>query len=165
MLTQLCNWISTTQACQVISGNLWMIPLIQSIHIIAVTVVMAPMLMFDLRLMGVAGRKQPIWAVANRFVPPIWYALLVLLGTGILLVIGEPDRELLSPTFQVKMILVATVSLITYFLYRKVQGDKTYWDSHRATAIVLGVLCLCMWISILTAGRLIAYMPHGGIQD
>src|SRR5277367_3197276 len=84
MIPEFCEWLSHTSASQVISTVTWIIPAVQTVHIIAVTFVMAPMMMFDLRMMGVSGRRQSIAAVANRFIPPIWIALVALLLTGII---------------------------------------------------------------------------------
>jgi hypothetical protein len=161
IIPQFVDWLSQTSASNTVSTVPWIIPTAQSIHIVAVTVVMAPMMMLDLRMMGVAGRRQPIASMANRFIPPIWIALIVLLCTGMVLTIGEPGRELLSDAFRLKMILVVTVSIITYFVHRQLKKDPAFWDTHRPAAIVIAVASLLMWLTILSAGRWIAYLEHG----
>lgn len=161
VIPEFVDWLSHTAASNTISTVTWIIPAVQTIHIMAVTVVMAPMMMFDLRMMGVAGRKRSIAAVADRFVPPIWYALVVLFLTGAILTIGEPGRELLSNAFRLKMILVVTVSIITYYVYGRLKKDPHYWDDHRAAAVVWAGVSLLMWLTILSAGRWIAYLEHG----
>ncbi len=161
IIPEFCDWLSHTAASNVISTVTWIIPATQTVHIMAVTVVMAPMMMFDLRMMGVAGRRQSISQVADRFIPPIWPALLVLLATGMILTIGEPGRELLSDAFRLKMILVATVSIVTYYVQRKLRGNPSFWDEHRVAAIALAGLSLLLWLTIATCGRWIAYLDHG----
>lgn len=161
MIPEFCDWLSHTAASNTISTVTWIIPATQTVHIMAVTVVMAPMMMFDLRMMGVAGHRQSISQVANRFIPPIWPALLVLLATGIILTIGEPGRELISNAFRLKMVLVATVSAITYYIQRKLKGDPAFWDKRRAAAIGFSCVSLLMWVTIVTCGRWIAYLDHG----
>jgi len=160
MIPEFCEWLSHTSASQVISTVTWIIPAVQTVHIIAVTFVMAPMMMFDLRMMGVSGRRQSIAAVANRFIPPIWIALVVLLLTGIILTIGEPARELTSNAFRLKMVLVASVSLITYFVHRKIKGDACFWEMRSGSAKLVAGVSLLMWLTILSAGRWIAYLDH-----
>jgi hypothetical protein len=161
MIPEFCDWLSHTSASNVISTVTWIIPAVQTVHIMAVTVVMAPMMMFDLRMMGIAGRRQSISATANRFIPPIWPSLVVLLLTGIILTIGEPGRELLSDTFRLKMILVLTVSIITFYLQRKLKSDPTVWDTRRVAAIGWASVSLLLWLTIASAGRWIAYLDHG----
>lgn len=161
MIPEFCDWLSHTAASNTIANVTWIIPATQTVHIMAVTVVMAPMMMFDLRMMGIAGRQQSISQVADRFIPPIWPALLVLLATGTILTIGEPGRELLSDAFRLKMMLVATVSIITYYLQRKLRRDRSFWDNHRAAAVSWAVISLLLWLTIATCGRWIAYLSHG----
>jgi hypothetical protein len=161
MIPEFCDWLSHTSASNVISTVTWIIPAVQTVHIMAVTVVMAPMMMFDLRMMGISGRKESISTTANRFIPPIWPSLGVLLLTGIILTIGEPGRELLSDTFRLKMILVLTVSIITFYLQRKLKSDPTVWDTHRFAAIGWASVSLLLWLTIASAGRWIAYLDHG----
>ena len=161
VIPEFVDWLSHTEASNVISTVTWVIPAVQTIHIMAVTVVMAPMMMFDLRMMGVAGRQRSIAAMADRFIPPIWYALVVLLLTGTILTIGEPGRELLSNAFRLKMILVATVSIVTYYVHGKLKKNPSFWDQHRAAAIAWSGVSLLMWLTILSAGRWIAYLEHG----
>ena len=161
LIPEFCDWLSHTAASNVIANVPWVIPATQTVHIIAVTVVMAPMMMFDLRMIGVGGQRQSISAMANRFIPPVWAALLVLFLTGMILTIGEPGRELLSDAFRLKMVLVAVVAAITYYLHRRLKKDAMFWDTHRYAAIVWGGLSLLMWLTILSAGRWIAYLEHG----
>jgi hypothetical protein len=59
------------------------------------------------------------------------------------------------------MILVATVSIITFYVQRKLKSDPQFWDEHRARAIAVAAVSLMMWLTIATAGRWIAYLDHG----
>jgi len=161
MIPEFCDWLSHTAASKVISTDPWIIPTVQTVHIMAVTVVMAPMMMLDLRMMGVAGRRQSISEVADRVIPPVWIALCVLLLTGIILTVGEPARELTSNAFRLKMVLVVLVSLITFFAHRRIKGNPTFWEERRGAAIAVAVVSLLMWLSVATAGRWIAYLEHG----
>lgn len=161
LIPEFCDWLSRTAASNLVANVPWIIPATQTVHIMAVTVVMAPMMMFDLRMIGITGRRQSISAMANRFIPPVWPSLLVLLLTGMILTIGEPGRELLSDAFRLKMVLVVVVSAITFYLHRRLKKDDMFWDTHRYAAIAWGGVSLLMWLTILTAGRWIAYLEHG----
>lgn len=161
MIPEFCDWLSHTAASTMIATKPWIIPAVQTVHIMAVTVVMAPMMMLDLRMMGVAGRRQSISEMADRLIPPVWIALCVLLLTGIILTVGEPARELTSNAFRLKMVLVVLVSLITFFAHHKIKENPTFWEERRSAAIAIAVVSLLMWLSIATAGRWIAYLEHG----
>lgn len=161
LIPEFSNWLSQTRASEFVSTVTWIIPATQIVHIVAVTIVFVPMLMFDFRMMGWTGTRQSIAAVADRFIPPIWFALTVLFLTGVVLTIGEPGRELLSNAFRLKMIMVAIVCVITYFVHRRIKANPTFWESRPGLARLVALVSMLLWLSILTAGRMIAYLEHG----
>ena len=92
-MTHFAEWLSTTFLSVFIQKhNGWMIPAIQSIHIVGITVVMGSVLMIDLRILGWAGTDQTLRQITDRFAPWLTGALYVMLATGLLMVIGEPLR-------------------------------------------------------------------------
>lgn len=151
-----CDWLSNTRISLTIQTVLWIIPAVQTVHILCIAIVMSSMAMLDLRLMGVAGRRQSIPYMVNRFVPWVWWTLPVMLLSGTILIIGEPGRELLNPYFRAKMLMLATVVVITFFVQRL--SEKTaYWDTRKVLGILAGSVSLLLWVGIVTAGRWIAY--------
>src|SRR5579863_7265411 len=47
----------------------WIIPLSQSIHILAIAMLLSSMLMIDLRILGVAARSESMAQMSRRFAP------------------------------------------------------------------------------------------------
>jgi uncharacterized membrane protein SirB2 len=157
MIESFCNWLSNTSVSLTIQTVMWVIPAVQTVHILCVAIVMSSMAMLDLRLLGVSGRRQSISQMVSRFVPWVWGALPVLLTSGIILIIGEPSRELLNPYFRAKMVMLATVIVITFVVQRRNKKDANYWEGRRAAAAWTGLASLLLWVGIVTAGRWIAY--------
>jgi Family of unknown function (DUF6644) len=158
MVQAFCDWLSNTPISLKIQTVLWIIPAVQTVHILCVSFVMASMAMLDLRLMGIAGKRQPISRMVDRFVPWVWRVLLILLASGAILTIGEPGRELLNWAFRTKMAMVATVSLITLAVQQLNRRDATFWENRRIASATVGVVSLLLWVAIVTAGRWIAYV-------
>jgi hypothetical protein len=160
-LDAFCAHLSETALSQALQTTEWVIPAIQTVHIIAVATVITSILMVDLRLMGVAARNQPIAAVANRYLPPVWYALPVLLATGTALIIAEPSRALQNWVFILKMCLLLLAAGVTLACQIPLRKDAGYWDesqARRRQVRLMGLLSLPLWIAILFAGRWIAYV-------
>jgi hypothetical protein len=160
-LDSFCDQLSATPLSQAIQTTDWVIPAVQTVHIIAVATVITSILMVDLRLMGFAARTQPIAAVANRYLPPVWYALPVLLVTGTTLIIAEPSRSLQNWVFILKMSLLLLAAGVTLICQLPLRKDAGYWDesaSRRRKVRLIGFLSLPLWIAILFAGRWIAYV-------
>jgi uncharacterized membrane protein SirB2 len=153
-------WLAGTQASLAIQTNLWVIPTIQSFHIAAIGIVMASVFMMDLRILDWAGQDQTLSQTARRFGPWLWGALTVLLCTGILLVIGEPVRELMSLAFWLKMTMLAIGVLTAILFQRALSRNEHDWEVsriHRRSTRSLAMLTFLVWFSIIILGRLIAY--------
>jgi uncharacterized membrane protein len=161
MIAAFCNWLSNTPISLTIQNVSWVIPTVQTVHILAIATVMASVVMLDFRVLGLAGRSQSIPDVAHRFLPWIWCAVVVLLCTGSILIIGEPARDLLNNVFWTKMSLLVCALLITGLFQYTVDHRLKFWDGQRAIARVAAVASLVCWIGIVAAGRWIAYWEHG----
>ena len=154
-----CDWLSNTPLSQAIQNHNWVIPSVQSVHILAIATVMASVVMMDFRLLGVHGRGQTIPQVAHRFLPWVWCAVCVLAASGTILIIGEPGRELESEVFWTKMTLLVCVLILTgAFQFGAFRG---FWENRRMLACITAIASLGLWVAILAAGRWIAYMGHG----
>ena len=159
MIEQFCNWLASTSLSLYFQTTTWIIPLTQSIHILCISIVIASMAMLDLRLVGLAGRRQSIPAMADRYLPWLWGAVLVLLLTGLVLITAEPVRELMNPVFRLKMLLLVAGLIVTATFRHALRRDVSRWQSTSATtaARALGLFSLAVWIGIIICGRWIAY--------
>ena len=161
MIKQFCLWLSATPISQWIQDAFWVIPTVQTVHIVSIAIVMTSMAMLDLRLVGIAGRRQSLTDMAARFLPWVWVALLILLCSGSILIVAEPGRELINQVFWLKMSLLAAALALTWTFQHMLRRSSTYWDRNRTAAILLGSVSLVIWVGIIGAGRWIAYVEHG----
>jgi hypothetical protein len=69
MLQSFASWLSQTPASQIIQNVLWIISLIQTLHILAIAVVLSSVAMIDLRIFGLAGRRAAMMQTADRYLP------------------------------------------------------------------------------------------------
>ena len=127
--------------------------MIQSIHIVGIAVVIGTALMISLRILGVSGMDQTMPQTMNRFGPWLSGTLWLLLATGILLVIGEPVRELVTFSFWLKMLLVAVMALLAGRFRSGLRKQQRIGASVRW----MTVLSFVIWACIIVLGRLIAY--------
>jgi hypothetical protein len=160
-LKQFAEWLSTTFLSVFIQNhNSWVIPTIQSIHIIGIGGVVGSVLMIDLRILGLAGMDQTLKQTTSRFGPWLTGALWLLLATGLLMVIGEPVRELVTFSFWLKMFLVAVGTLIAAIFQITLRKHEGQWEEtfvNRGSIKALAILTFLIWTCIIVLGRLIAY--------
>jgi hypothetical protein len=159
-IDRVCAWLQHTSLSHAIRVAGWIIPTAQIIHILAIAAVAGSALMIALRLIGVVGVDQSPRQVSARFLPFVWWPLLVLLSTGAIMIVGEPPRELKNPAFGLKMLLLAAALVVTWVvgrLLRHLPAGGGGSRSQRVAAAATAMLSLLLWCSIIFAGRWIAY--------
>ena len=157
-LDAISAWLDQTPLSQAIQATDWIVPAVQTVHILAIATVAGSALMIDLRLIGVLGADQALKDVSSRFLPFVWWPLLILLATGAILVVGEPPRSLKNPVFQLKMTLLVAAIVVTGLLQLLLQRDPAFGGSgRRRAAVTIAVLSMLLWSGIIFAGRWIAY--------
>ena len=162
MLDDFIHWLGATPVSQLIQKVFWIIPTVQAVHILALSVVLASMAMFDARLLGLAGMRNSIASLSRRFMPWLWGALIVLAASGCILIVGEPKRALGNVVFLLKMCMLATAIVVTLGFQSVLKRDLASGGSdlapaHVSVAKITGLLSLILWVGIAVAGRLIAY--------
>ena len=163
-LSEFSKWLAATEVSHVIQTTTWIIPTLQTIHILSVAAVFSAAILVDLRIWRIIERDEPLPEMARRFLPTIWPVLVILLVTGSLLIIGEPRRSLLNSTFYLKMALLVVAILLTIGLQRSISSSPNSWDRDRWRRIAgrfAATVSILVWCGILFAGRWIAYTQAG----
>ena len=159
MIEELCKWLERTPASVFVASTTWIVPTVQSIHILSVGVVFASMSMLSFRLLNIWGRRQTVSTRLRPALSCLWPGLTVLLLTGVVMIVAEPERELLNRIFLLKMTLVAIAALIGLALRRSVSRRPQWWDASAASVVpkCAGLLLSALWVAIIVCGRWIAY--------
>ena len=162
-IARFADWLSQTAISQTFQSVRWIVPTVQSVHIMAIGFVMISAILLDARLLGAGRGRQPISRLFAALNPVIWWALLALLMSGGLLVITEPRRELLNPIFQTKMALLVAAVSVTAGLQRWAATGAAPEAVSPSPPGVRGaaLLSLLLWVAIIGCGRWIAYVEHG----
>lgn len=146
------RWMQTHQA----------IPILQTIHIYAISLLFTGYIMVTARLFMKAGQSRTLAQTMRRFMPWIWWCLLVLAVTGWLLAIAEPPRDLTNPAFWTKMVFVPVTALLLLWFQLSIQRHVVEWDTPRggpAAVKAASVGFIILWLMIMSLGRWIAYVP------
>ena len=156
-LTPFTNWLTATPLSTMMGEVSWMIPAVQSAHIMAIAVLAGAALMVDLRLLGAFGEGESIPAFTRRYLPWLWWALLGLLLTGALMIAAEPHRALQNTTFVLKMAMVLVAAALTALIQAPLKADAGFWQGRKTLGRLFAVASLCIWTAIVFCGRWIAY--------
>lgn len=161
-LLDLSFWITETPISVVMVENFWFVPLVQVVHILAIAAAFGATLMLSLRVLGSAATTLSMEQVSARYVPWIWWGLLAILLSGLLMITAEPIRNMVNAVFWIKMILLVGAIFITLSFQRGIRAQALAagpgWQASGGTRST-AILILVLWALVMVCGRWIAYVP------
>jgi hypothetical protein len=160
-LLHLCRQIYTTHISTAIRESVWVFPIIESIHVLGITVLVGTIAVLDLRLLGVILKREPVSNIARQVLPWTWGGFALMLVTGLLLSIAEAATNYYNPAFRIKLVLLILVGLNPLIFHSSVYRRVSEWDVSAVApfrARLAAVCSLVLWSGIIVAGRMIAYL-------
>jgi hypothetical protein len=152
-------WTADTPLSQLMVTHFWAIPIVQVFHILALSAAFGSILMINARLLGIAGHARTVAETSARYIPWMWWSLVVLIISGFLMIAGEPVREMINPIFWIKMFLVIFAIVISIWFHKGVLHQIAADQEIGATAKATAVFLVLLWCVIMFCGRWIAYAP------
>jgi len=152
-------WLQATSLSVTVQSAGWIIPTVQSIHILMIGVVFVSSLMITLRVTRSVRADEPFAAVWSRFAPWMWGGLVLMALTGSVLIIGEPVREVTALSFWLKMALIA-ISVTTIVIFGRTVRPDTRTSATAEFSVgrrAVAVATVVLWLAIIFLGRAIAY--------
>jgi hypothetical protein len=147
------NWITGTAVSQFIQTTSWVIPGLQTVHIICLALLFIMALMVTMRVLGRSWHEESAATIADRFMPKIWTCLAILFVTGSLLISAEPQRTVTNKAFYVKVTLLVIAVSLTLAI-----GKAARRGTIGGAQKTMAVLSMIVWMGIIIAGRYIAYV-------
>lgn len=153
--------LENTQLGVAIRESVWLFPTLETLHVLAIVLVVGTIVMVDLRLLNIASRDRAVTDVTDEVLPWTWVSFVVAVISGALLFTSSADHYFENGPFRIKMILLlcAGLNMAVFHLitYRGVRN----WDRGAATPLgarIAGGLSLVIWVSVVTLGRWIGFV-------
>ncbi len=151
--------LQSTALSEILQATPWVVPAMQTIHILMIGVVFVSILMIALRVLGWARTDDPLDVVWRRFAPFLWTALVLMAITGALLTIAEPVREVMTLSFRIKLLLLV-IGIGSALVFGRSVRAAAAAGCEQVFSPLLRVACLAtivLWVAIIFLGRAIAY--------
>lgn len=150
-----------------VRSSTWAYPILETIHMFGLGLVFGGMFAFDLRLFGV-HRDLSLHKLARHILPWVWLGFAINLTSGILLFLSDAVTFGLNLAFQIKIALLGLTGASVFWFQRKVAPHLKDWDLQTVppkSARILALVSILLWMAIITAGRMIAYVPEPEIEE
>ena len=138
-------------------------PIAQSVHILGICVVMASIVMVNLKFLGLAVPSQNVSEMIRRLMPWTWCALSLNAVTGLLFVLARPNRYFYNPVAGWKFSMLVPAVALMFIVHRLSMREAGYWEltsGRRISARIIAVVSLVLWTGVVLAGRWIAYSEY-----
>ena len=134
-----------------IASSPWAYPLLESLHIVGVSLLLGNLVLLELRVWG-RGSELPIAALARLALSVSLAGFALVGGTGLLMFAAAPAEMLANRLFVIKMGLVMLAGLNAAGFHAR-QGLARL----DGTARLQTLLSLGLWLAVIICGRWIAY--------
>ncbi|MGA2510082.1 MAG: DUF6644 family protein [Candidatus Acidiferrales bacterium] len=154
------QWLGNTQFSVMMRESTWAEPIVETIHVLTLTLFLGFAALLDLRLLGVAMKRRRMSEVLGQLNPCLFVGFAVMVVSGVVLFSGDPVSFYSTTFFKVKMIMLVLAGLNVMIFNATIGRKVAEWDLDLKTprgAKTAAVVSLLLWVLIVAAGRGIAY--------
>lgn len=157
---EFCSWLEGTALAQGVSESTWLFPTIETIHVLAIALVVGSIAMVDLRLMDLISRERAIGDVLADALPWTWGSFVVAALSGAALFTSKAATYWLNGPFKWKLLLLLLAGL-NMALFHALTYPRLLTEERRSPPLrarCAGAASLIIWLSIVTLGRWIGFV-------
>ncbi len=145
------EWMEHLSWVAYVGSTAWLYSGISVVHYFTLFVLVGTSVLIDLRVLGLAGRTQPVAKFAAQIFPWVWTAFWLAILSGFLMFATDAGDFLPDPVFEVKLgvIFLAVIFVIV------VQRSIPKWGelpSIPSGAKAIALISLILWIGAILAG-------------
>ena len=144
--------LEATFLAEAIRRSVWAYPLLETVHIASIGALVGSVLLLELRVFGL-GREIGVVPLARLVLRTALAGFACAAASGSLLFVSAATEVAANPAFRAKLvlILIAGLNAVVFHARGGLRGRDTLARLQAAASLLL-------WLSVLAAGRLIAYL-------
>jgi uncharacterized protein DUF6644 len=157
-------WLQSTWIATAVAENDILFPWIESVHVLAIVIVVGTISIVDLRLLGVASLDISAKRLMRDVIPYTWGAFAIAAITGSLMFSSDATHYAHNRLFQIKLVMLALAGLNMAVFHLFSERDIERWDVHGGATPVAAkaaaVISLMAWIAVVSLGRGTGFTMH-----
>lgn len=145
--------MEATTVGSTIRESLWLFPVIEAVHLLALALLGGVLFVLNLSILGVGLRSTSAAVIEKSTRPWLFVAVGVLLATGVALALSEALKLLDREAFWLKMFALAAALVFTFAI--KIPVVQRRPDA--PVLKILAVVSIGLWLTVAIAGRWIGF--------
>jgi hypothetical protein len=160
MISDLASRLQHLPFAVSIAESSWAFPILEVIHVLAISLVVGSIGMIDIRLLGLESRQRRISESIAHVLPWTWIAFTGAVLTGALMFCSKASDYLGNPFFQIKMVCLALAGTNMLAFHLFTARSIANWDLGKPplSAKFAGAFSLCLWVTTVAMGRWIGFV-------
>lgn len=157
---EVCRWLASTPGSIALHESIWVYPIVESVHVLTLSLFLGLTVMLDLRLLGGSLSATPVSQVIRRLGPWMLAGFVVMVVSGAMLFYAAPVRTYFNVFFRLKMTLLLMAGLNVAMFHFTTSRTMPQWDLDMRPPIrarLAAGVSLALWAAIAVCGRMIAY--------
>jgi hypothetical protein len=149
------EWLEHSRCVTAISESGWMYPVAEVAHFFGLFLLVGTIAVIDLRLLGLAGRRQSAGELAQNLFPWMWTGFGIASVSGFLMFATGATGFVANTQFRIKMLVTLLAVTFGAIVQRKTSG----WDQPSGMPVVAkltAAISLALWIGVILAATEIA---------
>jgi len=159
-LFEWCQWLQHTPLATTISESDWLFPLIEGSHILALPLSVGMIVIFDLRLLGLAFRGESAAKLMYQLLSWCKIGFAIMFLTGVLLFISQAAKAYGNAFFRAKLILLLLLGINAAVYQIAFYPQMARWDLSGGTPVGArwcAAFSIAAWLAVIVCGRTMAY--------
>jgi uncharacterized membrane protein SirB2 len=160
VLARACQWLYDTKIGSGIRESVWVFPIVEGTHLLGIALSVGLLCWFDLRLLGLVFRDQPVSKIWNQVMPVAFIGFTLMFVSGLLLFWAEAITAYRSVHFWIKLGLLLLAGINALRFETTAHKNMAEWDLAPVPpfqARMTGAISLILWAAIIITGRTMAY--------
>jgi hypothetical protein len=144
-----------------VSDTAWLYAAVSILHYFTLFLFVGTVTLLDLRILGVADRRQTIAQLAEQLLPWNWIVFALAIASGFVLFATDATDYVPVGLFQLKLVVIAAAVLATFMVQRGLQS----WNQAPVVPVsakILALVSLVLWLGAILTAVDISYIAGVG---
>jgi hypothetical protein len=164
-MIRICEWLEQVRWIVALNSSTAAAVVVELVHYISFFLLVGTIVFVDLRILGIAARKQSVTTIAEQLFPLSWAGLVFGTLSGFILFAGDATAFYRADVFQwkIEVILAAVIFgiLVQWQVSRQGRLPAVSYAGRISTR-VLALVSLALWIGAILASLEVAALTGLG---
>ncbi len=157
MILHICEWLEQIRWIIAVNSSPSGAVIVELIHYLSFFLLIGTIAFVDLRVLGIAARKQSVTAIAEQLFPLTWLGLTFATLSGFILFAGYATAFVRTDVFQFKIFVILAAAIFGFLVqWRITRQARLSAKSGKSVAPDFGTRLLALFSLVLWIGAILA---------